>query len=127
MIPPTEPTTAPTMTGVFELSSSVLFSRESSPSLESGDSVPSAVPLGVPLVVWLRSDVLGVELPGSDEATDSDATVTPLGSSRYTVRASGGRPICSGQPMNEADGVAEGDASNTVIVAQDSSLMTQLR
>ena len=113
-MPPTEPTTAPTMTGTFEAS-------------PCGPGT-SEVPLGVSLVVvvWVGFDMVGVELRGPDEATEPGAAVMPLGSSTYTVRASAGRPICSGQPINETDGKTEGDAWKIVIVAHERSLAARL-
>ena len=58
-------------------------------------------------------DMLGVDLGFAEVSVEI---------SRYTVRAPGGRPSCSGQPMKETEGKTEGDASNTVIVAHASSL-----
>ena len=95
-----DPTTAPTMTGTFG-PPPVLSSSPESPlsSLEFEDPVSSGSESSE---LWVEGAVLVAEL-GSVEVL--------LGNWRYTVRASGGKPSSSGQPINETDGEAEGDAS----------------
>jgi hypothetical protein len=72
-MPPTEPTTAPTMTEVFGPPPSVL---------KVGDCDGSVVLLRVSLVVWVGLEVPEVDLPAlEDLAAEPGAAVIPLGSS----------------------------------------------